>query len=486
MLNQWLVLRDNRVARRFFLANGTKIFRGDFLQEEPPTLYIEDGEYESDLAKLLGNPSGFDIADYAGINTVLEDVSLNASDPLVYRLNVSAVDPTQPTIYADEAVGTAEETIKFDDGAGNTIFTRLEDDAIIRNSQTGEFMSVLQAPYTVLADEDTDDIDTSIDVDDGANIRGGFVLTNERTDEQLLINTTPAGNTLDVTRGHNSTTALPILTGDVLTSDRVLVSRATYGFPAANAVVADDAFVQTTFTYQWEIREGSPLLTFSDDTSPTPEITIPTGTAGRWLLRVAVSDGYTVVCHDIVVERAESFSVGAGINQLVEQDEVGSTEVQLAGAVSGLSTTLSWMQLGGEPAYFEPHANVADPVVVLPPTGNVFTFRLSATDFFGDSASKTVIITRNVIPAIELPDDPMLASGTTDWIVAGVSISDADNFFSAPTIIWSIVSGPVTGILNLNSLTPTLQFSGDGTAVVKATVSDGVSNRVVNFTVTIG
>jgi hypothetical protein len=156
--------------------------------------------------------------------------------------------------------------------------------------------------------------------------------------------------------------------------------------------------VQVTFEYEWQILEGSPFLLFSDPSSPSAEITIPTGSSGRWLLRLGVTDGFSVACCDVVVERAEPFDVNAGPDQVINQVGAGSTEVQLDGTVSGLTTVLSWQQIGGDTAYFEPHAGVADPKVILPPTGTDFLFRVSATDFFGNSASDTVTITRNITP----------------------------------------------------------------------------------------
>jgi len=486
LIVQWLVLQGDTLVPRLFLANGEKIFRGDFVAFMPPVIHADGTVYEETLDFILGNPPGFDLANYPGINTLLEDVLLTVSDPNTYQLNLSAVDANHIAVYAAEAVGTTERTIKFDnldassftifaaesvsdtatsldvdDGAGGDVFEDITDNAlllnqatgeimlvtpqpttntltiqrgyagttaaaitdndsldvtpvglpifsalekdpsVIRNSQTGEYLEVVEAPYTIFANEDTSDSDTSIDVDDGSggsvfvNIRSGFVLTNKRTNEQMFVSATPGSDTLTVIRGYNNTTAESITDGDRLETDRLLTNRGHYGFPVAANIEENTAYVQTPFKYKWETLEGPPNLTISDDSIPSPVLTAPAA-GGVWKLRAGVDDGYTVVCQDFEFTKDVAVTANAGPDQSFPATDPLTTEVQMTAGATGLNPTYEWSVISGEPVTFLPSPTALNPLVVLPSIGEEFVLRLRVTGEGGLTATDYMTIVREI------------------------------------------------------------------------------------------
>jgi len=439
---QWPVLDDNRTLDRLFFGNGSRIFRGDFIVNLDTVILLTGSTYADVLESLLGNPPGFDLANYPGIDTLLEDVVLGISGPLTHQFDLCVLNPNQKAVYAAEAVTISDLTIKFDDSFGNPISTSFEKNAIIRNAQTGEYLSVINPLYSIFANQTIDDVTTTLDVDDGAgnsvfaNLRSSFVLRNIRSGEQLLISAAPVSDTITITRGHNGTTAEAILDDDQLETDRTLVTRATFGFFTA-AIADDDEFVQVTSTYKWAVLEGLPGLTFSDDTSPNPLVTVP-ASGGSWIIRAAIDDGFSVICHDISLIKGAPISVNAGVAILVQTTGVPAVSVPMVAGATGLEITTVWTQVSGNSVSYSPNSNVLNPSVVFPPIGNEFLVRLTVQDLLGNTVSDLVSIIRNTKPIITMLPGPSLPSATPLYIVSEASVVDPDNYPNPMTFNWSL------------------------------------------------
>ena len=178
--------------------------------------------------------------------------------------------------------------------------------------------------------------------------------------------------------------------------------------------------------------------------------------------------------------------MNAGIDQLLETDLTFADSAVMAAAASGLNLSYVWSQISGDTVQFEPHVGVLNPTVNFPSTGNEFVFRLTAIDALGFKVSDQVKVVRNIRPTITMATPPNLPSATPSYVVSEASAVDPDSYPSAMTYLWTIVSGPVSGILNATTLTPTINFSGDGLAVVKLTVSDGLSMSQENLSIQVG
>jgi len=393
-INQWLVVQGDKLVPRLFLSNGEKIFRGDFVPFLHPVIYADGTTYEEVLAFILGSPLGFDIEDYPGVNTKVEDVEIPWGGPSSHEFNLCAVDANHVAVYADESIDAVTTTLKIDDGAGNPISSALEDSPmVIRNVRTGEYLPVVQTDYVVTATTAVDDIVTTIPVDDDTLLRVGFVATNLRTNEQIQV---ASIGPVVWTRGHNATTAEAMAVGDVLQTDRIQVTRDGYGCGSA-AIVDDDTFIQVPFDYKWEIVSGPAGLTFDDDTIPCPEVTVSGG--GVWLLRVGVNDGYAVVCQDIEFIKCLPVTANAGLDTFT-----AATEFTMAASASGLDVTYTWSQVSGDAIIFNPHSAALNPTIQLPTVGT-YILRLTVTDICGGIATDTVTITRVVLSEEEYVDE---------------------------------------------------------------------------------
>jgi hypothetical protein len=372
------------------------IFANETTTNVDTSLNVDDGAGGSVFA---------DIRDGALIlNTVTSEIMLVTATPSTDTVSV------QRGYAGTTAVAITDGQSLTVTNVGLPIFTALESNpGTLRNAQSGEYMRIDEAPFTIFANETTTNVDTSLTVDDGsggsvfANVRAGFVITNNRTSEQMLVTAAPS-DTLTVVRGYNSTTAEPIIDGDRLETDRVLVTRGLYGFPVAANVTENQEFVQVPFAYKWEVVSGPAGLTFDDDTSPSPVVTIP-GSGGEWMLRVAVDDGYSVVCAEFVFIKDIVVTANAGVNQNFPFSDPLVDEVVMAAGATGLNPVYLWTQITGDPVIFSPSPSVLNPTVFLPPTSEQFILQLRVTGAGGLTATDTMSIFRDNTALFNYTDD---------------------------------------------------------------------------------
>lgn len=231
-----------------------------------------------------------------------------------------------------------------------------------------------------------------------------------------------------------------------------------------------------SLAYSWRQLEGGPAeISLSDPHSDKPGFS--TTQYGVYQFELTINDGHVDSAPDAVTITINGLPVAdAGSAQNVD---IG-TSVTLHGENSsdpeGKALTYAWQLLAGAPA----PVNLSDPASAAPSftpaaPGN-YDFQLTVTDEHNASTTATVRVTANAqgnqTPLVDAGQDQ--AVNENDRVVLASTASDAD---AGDTLShsWSLVSGPVAGVVLADAATAQASFTPTvpGAYLFRLEVSDG-------------
>ncbi|NLX14696.1 MAG: hypothetical protein GXY44_13735 [Phycisphaerales bacterium] len=195
------------------------------------------------------------------------------------------------------------------------------------------------------------------------------------------------------------------------------------------------------YSFQWVQLSGVLAKTEVVSTTTDSVLSITMLAVGPAVFRVTVTDyrGATASTQGSVTAMpasSQALNVNAGVDQTVSLGD----EAKLNGTVRGGTTpyAILWTQIDGAAA------EIADPesaaTTVIPSSGGQATFRLTATDILGRTASDQMVLTTLASPGSGIVVDagPDQTLGVADLIVSG-SVTGANPPF---TYAWTVVSKP--------------------------------------------
>ncbi|HYG77635.1 MAG TPA: DUF6531 domain-containing protein, partial [Planctomycetota bacterium] len=248
-----------------------------------------------------------------------------------------------------------------------------------------------------------------------------------------------------------------------------------------SGAVTDDALpAPTNVTVNWTKVSGPGNVTFQNATAA---ITTATFSAhGSYVLKLSASDGelsssavVTITVNQDVSNGAPA--VNAGIDQVITMPQMSAS---LAGTVTDdgkpaeQTLTVLWTKVSGPGTVFFTHeSNVATNVAFS--KGGTYVLRLAASDGEFESSDEVVITVtgQNQPPSVNAGADRTVSrSASID--LAGVVNDDGLPADSVLAVAWSKVSGPGdVSFTAASSSATSVQFSADGTYVLRLTANDG-------------
>jgi hypothetical protein len=243
-----------------------------------------------------------------------------------------------------------------------------------------------------------------------------------------------------------------------------------------------------TMTYAWTQQSG-PAVTLSDTTilNPTFLATVP----GTYLFELVATDQFAFASSPslvtVVVNPNRNPVPNAGADQ---SDVVVNTTATLNGSATdpditdGAAQTLTylWEQTGGEVVSLSSNTDLSATFSVpVSASAQNLTFRLTATDNFGGSASDfvTVNVLANRVPIVNAGEDQFDIVASTTVTLSG-SATDQDIEAGATQTIggytWSQVSGDPVVLADASSTTTSFEApaaTADQTLVFRLSAGDG-------------
>lgn len=243
--------------------------------------------------------------------------------------------------------------------------------------------------------------------------------------------------------------------------------------PTVNAgtdnLLANGAFTQNgsasdtnPITFSWTKTSGpGSLVVANNGATPTLSVT----SDGSYVIRLTVTDraGNSAFDEFNLDWDSTSPSVNAGADKTVN-----ASFSQDATTSDAHALTYQWQKVSG-PGNITFGSGTSEDTTIAADADGSYVISLTATDTFSNFTTDTItVLWDTTAPVVDGGAD----INTNQAVTRTLAITD----LTATTVVWSKVSGPGTVSFNtVNSKSPSISASAEGTYVIRATVTDALS-----------
>ena len=185
------------------------------------------------------------------------------------------------------------------------------------------------------------------------------------------------------------------------------------GFVSLNGSISDDGLPNGVLTADWSKVSGPGTATFSNNSSPTSQVTF--SQAGTYILRLSASDGELQSFDEVKIAAYENGQQPANqapnVNVGSDQTITLPNSINLFGIVTddglpaGSSVAVSWSQVSGPGVVVFTNSNASATTVSFSATG-IFVLKLTATDSLLTGADEIVVTVNQVTPTPTITPTP--------------------------------------------------------------------------------